>query len=85
MDAVLDAVQSAGIQTKENSWDADAAIIWSVLWHGRMAANQKVYEQMRMADEKEKTQQKQRLAILTGSVEIYLFQPKKSTGKIGKN
>ena len=47
MDAVLDAVQSAGIRTKENSWDADAAIIWSVLWHGRMAANQRVYEHYR--------------------------------------
>ena len=44
LDAVLDWFQAAGIQTQENSWDSDAAVIWSVLWHGRMAANQKVYE-----------------------------------------
>jgi hypothetical protein len=43
MEAVLDCLQAAGHQTQENSWDADAAVIWSVLWHGRMAANQAVY------------------------------------------
>lgn len=44
MDAVLDVFQGAGIQTKENQWDCDAAVIWSVLWHGRMRPNQAVYE-----------------------------------------
>lgn len=45
--AVLDHAQAAGIQTRENSWDADAAVIWSVLWHGRLQPNQAVYEHYR--------------------------------------
>ena len=45
--AVLDYFQAAGIQTQENSMTADAALIWSVLWSGRMAANQAVYEHYR--------------------------------------
>ena len=47
MNAVLDCLQSVGIQTEENSWTADAVVIWSVLWHGRMAGNQQVYEHYR--------------------------------------
>ena len=47
MNAVLDCLQARGIQTQENSWTADAAVIWSVLWSGRMSANQKVYEHYR--------------------------------------
>ena len=47
MEAVLDYLQSAGIQTQENSWDSDAAVIWSVLWHGRLQPNQAVYEHYR--------------------------------------
>lgn len=47
MDAVLDCLQAAGHQTHENSWDADAAVIWSVLWNGRMAPNQAVYAHYR--------------------------------------
>ena len=47
MNAVLDCLQSAGVQTEENSWTSDAAVIWSVLWHGRMAGNQQVYEHYR--------------------------------------
>jgi len=47
MNSVLDCLQSAGIQTEENSWTSDAVVIWSVLWHGRMAANQQVYEHYR--------------------------------------
>lgn len=45
--AVLDWFQAAGIQTQENNWHSDAVIIWSVLWHGRMAANQQVYQHYR--------------------------------------
>lgn len=45
--AVLDALQSAGIQTAPNSMNCDAAIIWSVLWHGRMQPNQQVYNHYR--------------------------------------
>ena len=47
MSAVLDCLQSRGIQTQENSMTSDAAIIWSVLWAGRMATNQAVYEHYR--------------------------------------
>ena len=47
MSAVLDCLQARGIQTQENSMTSDAAIIWSVLWSGRMANNQKVYEHYR--------------------------------------
>lgn len=47
MSAVLDCLQARGIQTQENSMTSDAAVIWSVLWHGRMAPNQAVYEHYR--------------------------------------
>jgi hypothetical protein len=47
MGAVLDCLQTAGIQTQENSMTSDAAVIWSVLWHGRMQSNQAVYEHYR--------------------------------------
>lgn len=43
MAALLDSLAAQGIPTHENSWDADAAVIWSVLWSGRMAANHEVY------------------------------------------
>ena len=47
MSAVLDVLQGSGILTQENSMDSDAAVIWSVLWHGKMKANQEVYEHYR--------------------------------------
>ena len=47
MSAVLDYLQACGIQTQENSMTADAVVIWSVLWAGRMAPNQAVYEHYR--------------------------------------
>lgn len=47
MEAALDCLQAAGYQTQENSCDSDAAVIWSVLWHGRMAPNQAVYQHYR--------------------------------------
>lgn len=47
MDAILDSCTAAGIKTEENSMDSDAAVIWSVLWHGRMAPNQQVYQHYR--------------------------------------
>jgi hypothetical protein len=47
MSAALDCLQAAGIQTQENSMTSDAAIIWSVLWHGRMQPNQAVYNHYR--------------------------------------
>jgi hypothetical protein len=42
-----DFARSTGWQLEENSWDADAVVIWSVLWHGRMTKNQPVYEHYR--------------------------------------
>ena len=45
--AMLNSLRSAGITAIENSMDADAAIIWSVLWSGRMASNKPVYEHYR--------------------------------------
>jgi hypothetical protein len=47
MSAVLDYLQARGIQTQENSMKSDAAVIWSVLWAGRMAPNQAVYQHYR--------------------------------------
>jgi hypothetical protein len=45
--AMLDSLRQKGIMIQENSWDADAVIIWSVLWSGRMAANQAVWSHYR--------------------------------------
>jgi hypothetical protein len=47
MDVFLDSCRAAGIVTQENSWTSDAAVIWSVLWHGRMVANRRVYQHYR--------------------------------------
>ena len=47
LNAVLDQFHVAGIRTQENSWTADAAVIWSVLWNGRMQSNQEVYQYYR--------------------------------------
>ena len=47
MAAVLDYLMSSGIQLQENSMSSDAAIIWSVLWKGRLLANQHVYQHYR--------------------------------------
>jgi len=44
MSAVLSALRRAGVQTIEGGQDCDAALIWSVLWSGRMAGNRSVYE-----------------------------------------
>jgi hypothetical protein len=44
MSAMLASLQHAGHSTEENSMTADAAIIWSVLWTGRMAPNQQIWQ-----------------------------------------
>ena len=49
MQNMLQAVKSHGIQTVENAWDADAAVVRSVLWSGRMLANQAVWSHYRAA------------------------------------
>lgn len=50
LDAVLDSARMFGIDLAEESLDADAAVIWSVLWNGRMAANHTVYDHYRAQD-----------------------------------
>jgi len=47
MAALLNSLRSAGHELQENSMSADAVIIWSVLWSGRMAPNQAVYRHYR--------------------------------------
>lgn len=45
--AMLNSLRNAGIATMENNMSADAVIIWSALWSGRMAPNKQVYEHYR--------------------------------------
>jgi hypothetical protein len=45
--AMLNSLRSAGHVCVENGQDCDAAMIWSVLWSGRMRPNKEVYEQYR--------------------------------------
>jgi hypothetical protein len=47
MTALLSSLRGAGHVLEENSMTADAVLIWSVLWSGRMAANQTVYQHYR--------------------------------------
>lgn len=47
LQAALQALRNHGIQVVENSYDCDAAIIWSVLWSGRMAKNQAIWTHYR--------------------------------------
>ena len=47
MSAMLDSLRAQGIATQENSMHADAAVIWSALWAGRMRDNLAVYEHYR--------------------------------------
>jgi hypothetical protein len=50
MQAMLSSLRKHGHQPCENTWDADAAIIWSVLWLGRMAENHAVWQHYRERD-----------------------------------
>jgi hypothetical protein len=45
--AFLQGCQKLGIELVENSMTADAAVIWSVLWYGRMMSNKHVYDTYR--------------------------------------
>ena len=47
LQAFLNSVKKFGINVVENSLDCDAVVIWSVLWHGKMLANQSVYNHYR--------------------------------------
>lgn len=44
MTALLECLRTHGHVTVENSLDADCAVIWSVLWSGRMSGNQAVWQ-----------------------------------------
>lgn len=50
MTALLDSLRGHGHDVVGNDLDADAAVIWSVLWSGRMSANQQVYKHYRDHD-----------------------------------
>lgn len=45
--AVMESLQHAGFEIETSSYNADVAVIWSVLWNGRMIANQDVYRYYR--------------------------------------
>lgn len=47
MQAFLSGARKVGYDIVPNSMDADVAVIWSVLWFGRMAKNQHVYDTYR--------------------------------------
>jgi hypothetical protein len=47
MTAILSSLKANGHQVVENCWDSDAVVIWSVLWAGRMSANQAVWSHYR--------------------------------------
>ena len=47
MRAFLAGAQRVGYDIVPSSMTADVAVIWSVLWFGRMRENQKVYEHYR--------------------------------------
>jgi hypothetical protein len=47
LNAFLTSCRQQGIATVENSQDADMAVIWSVLWNGRMKGNEEIYHHYR--------------------------------------
>lgn len=42
--AFADSIKRKGHQVEYHNLDADVAVIWSVLWQGRMASNQRIWE-----------------------------------------
>jgi len=50
MAAVRGSLNQHGVEIQAQSWDSDAVIIWSVLWHGRMLENREVYDHYRGLD-----------------------------------
>lgn len=45
--AISESINRRGIKLRANDFEADAVIIWSVLWSGRMAPNKEVYQHYR--------------------------------------
>ncbi len=46
-EAFIASLKDDNIDVVENNMDADVAVIWSVLWHGRMSANKAVWDHYR--------------------------------------
>lgn len=44
MESLQKSLSRAGVKILANDMQADAALIWSVLWAGRMSGNQRIYE-----------------------------------------
>lgn len=44
IEALLRSARAQGIRVIDNSWDADAVLLWSVLWSGRMRQNGQIYQ-----------------------------------------
>ena len=44
MAAIIQSARDHGIDCRSDDLDCDAALIWSVLWHGRMQDNRRIYE-----------------------------------------
>ena len=47
IEALLRSARQNGIKVMDNSRDADAVLLWSVLWNGRMRANKDIYDHYR--------------------------------------
>lgn len=47
LEAFITSLEAAGLEVSLNDMSADAAVIWSVLWHGRMKENHKVWRHYR--------------------------------------
>lgn len=47
LNAILNSARYHGIDPVEDDIDADMAVIWSVLWRGRMATNKMIYQHYR--------------------------------------
>lgn len=70
--AAVESLSQLGHTLVKNSYDADAALIWSVLWHGRMLPNQKVWQHYR-------SQNKSVVVVEVGSIKRGI------TWKVGLN
>lgn len=47
LDAMIASARDQGITCRADDLDCDAALIWSVLWHGRMKRNREIYQHYR--------------------------------------
>ena len=49
MQALLEGAKKHGIQLRPNDLSAEAAVIWSVLWAGKMLGNRDIYRAFRQS------------------------------------